>query len=261
MSGRQYFDYRNVIPGFVLILLIIGINFVPILRLLENPTFSDSFGAFLAFLSLFSGSAIGFLISQVHWHGWQKDFGIISHEEYEGSMKQFFKKFQIKSEIWTEKELIQRLRSKEKKYDEWKREIHTAVDYVSHYKADKKIQKMAERRWDIYHTLSATEDALWMGLAFGFIIRISYHLLFIRTFEINFDNALAIGQLVSLIVIIVLTIPLFIILKRQKKWLLKISAHLHKTRIIHSKLKEEKLEEIFPDLFNDTHFTKKTQNS
>ena len=177
-------------------------------------------------------------------------------------MKQFFKKFKLKSKIWTEEKFVQTLRSKDNKYDEWKRELHTAVDYVSHYKADKKILKMAERRWDIYHTLSSTENALWMGLLFGSIIRIFYHLLFVRTFEINFDNSLAKGQLVSLIVIIVIIILLFIILEMQKKWLLKISAHLHKTRIIHSNLKEDKLAEIFPDLYKDTLFTEKTtQNS
>lgn len=255
MPGRQYFDFRSIVPGFVFILLIIGINFVPILRLLENPAFSDSFGAFLAFLTLFSGSAIGFLISQIHWFGWQKDFGIVSHEEYKESMKQFFKKFNIKSEKWTEKKFVEILESKNNDYDEWKRELHTAVDYVSHYKADKKILKMAERRWDIYHTLSTTQNALWMALSSGFIIRLFYHLLFIRNFEINLMNPITASQLLSLTAITVLTIVLFLILRIQKKWLLKISAHLHKTRILHSNLKEEKLAEIFPDLFSDTLFT------
>lgn len=65
MSERQYFSLRYAIPGFAFILILIGINFVPLLKFLEEiPAFKDSFGAFLAFFSLFSGSAIGFLISQ-----------------------------------------------------------------------------------------------------------------------------------------------------------------------------------------------------
>ena len=105
MSDRQYFDFRSVVPGFVFILLLIGINFVPILKFLQNPAFSDFFGAFLAFLTLFSGSAIGFLISQIHWYGWQKGCGIISHKEYKESMKLFFDKYcesaKNKENLWT----------------------------------------------------------------------------------------------------------------------------------------------------------------
>lgn len=124
----------------------------------KKTAFSDSFGIFLAFLSLLGGSAIGFLISQVHWYRWQKNFGILSHTEYNQSFEQLFQKFDIDKEKW--EDYLAMINGKNQEYEDWKRKFHTAVDYISHYEADKKILKLAERRWDIYHILSATKTAI-----------------------------------------------------------------------------------------------------
>ena len=174
----------------------------------------------------------------MRWYNWQKDYGIVSHEVYNESLKKFFENFKINNNFWTKEKYVEILESKDGKYDDWKRELHTAVDYASHYEADEKILSMAERRWDMFHTLSATEISLGLGWLFGLIIRAVYQFLFVGTLKINLYNSLTQVQIGALIIIILLTLILLCMFEKQKKWLLTISAHLHKTRIINSKLKE-----------------------
>ena len=197
----------------------------------------------------------------MRWYNWQKDYGIVSHEVYNESLKKFFENFKINNNFWTKEKYVEILESKDGKYDDWKRELHTAVDYASHYEADEKILSMAERRWDMFHTLSATEISLGLGWLFGLIIRAVYQFLFVGTLKINLYNSLTQVQIGALIIIILLTLILLCMFEKQKKWLLTISAHLHKTRIINSKLKEPNWSKIFPELFREDPFTKKSSES
>ena len=197
----------------------------------------------------------------MRWYNWQKDYGIVSHEVYNESLKKFFENFKITNNFWTKEKYVEILESKDGKYDDWKRELHTAVDYASHYEADEKILSMAERRWDMFHTLSATEISLGLGWLFGLIIRAVYQFLFVGTLKINLYNSLTQVQIGALIIIILLTLILLCMFEKQKKWLLTISAHLHKTRIINSKLKEPNWSNIFPELFREDPFTKKSSES
>jgi len=87
MAERQYFSLRYAIPGYAFILLVIAINYVPLLNIL--PEFSEVFGAFLAFLSLFSGSAIGFLICQAWWWWFQGHAGIWGISEFKEARDEF----------------------------------------------------------------------------------------------------------------------------------------------------------------------------
>ncbi len=160
MAERQYFALRYAIPGYAFILILIGFNYVPLFNIMATAV-SDIFGAFLAFLSLFSGAAIGFLISQLWWWRWQKKFGILGCTGYDESITAFCKKYGlIKPE------------NDEKK----KRVFLTAVDYVSHSKVDKDTLILAERRWDMYHILSSSIYALCLSLAFGIAFRLYFQL-------------------------------------------------------------------------------------
>lgn len=83
MPEREYFSFRYAIPGYTFLLLVVLINYIPLLTILRATGAGQVFGAFLAFLSLFTGSAIGFLVSQFWWlyfsHG-DRIFGVNGYE-------------------------------------------------------------------------------------------------------------------------------------------------------------------------------------
>lgn len=149
---------------------------------------------------------------------------------------------------------------KNQEYEDRKRKFHTAVDYISHYEADKKILKLAERRWDIYHILSATKTAIWGGLIFGIILLVCYfvyNIVFVWENLQSFYPILWI-QIIALAIILSSAIILLWMLGNQIKWLLEISAYLHQTGIINSKLYEiENWKNIFPNLFPPVRTNKK----
>jgi hypothetical protein len=256
MSERQYFALRYAIPGFAFILLIIGLNFVPLLKFLEVTKFSDSFGAFLAFLTLFSGSAIGFLISQFWWLWWQHHFGILRVKQYKESLKAFLEKFEFR-----EKDLDLYLKSLTA---EEKRQFHTAVDYVSHYKAEKETLVIAERRWDMYHMLSATKIALFWGLLSGVVFRLYYQFVFVANFDWGYFipkgfDAVGWTEFLASFLIIGFAIALIIALCFQKGWILTISAALHEARIRESKVSAYHLRKVFPALFAEDNTGNETK--
>jgi hypothetical protein len=66
MADRDYFDLRYAIPGFTFLLIVFLINY----KLIENitsPSLISIGDIFLGFLTLLSGSAIGFLITQIYF--------------------------------------------------------------------------------------------------------------------------------------------------------------------------------------------------
>ena len=67
MSERSFFDWRTALPGYTFILIILGLNYSPLFEIFKSQGIQSTFGAILAFLTLVSGSAIGFLVSQVWW--------------------------------------------------------------------------------------------------------------------------------------------------------------------------------------------------
>lgn len=65
MSERAFFSLRHSIPGFTFIALIVSTNLAPIFGRLGGAEAGTEI--FVGFLSLFSGPAFGFLISQFWW--------------------------------------------------------------------------------------------------------------------------------------------------------------------------------------------------
>jgi hypothetical protein len=71
MPSKSFFDWRSALPGYVFILIIIGINYSPLLEILAAHEAQSIFGAILAFLTLLSGTSIGILVSQFWWNFYQ----------------------------------------------------------------------------------------------------------------------------------------------------------------------------------------------
>lgn len=68
MSERTYFSFRYAIPGYTFLAIILLINIEYFIEHMKQ--LSDSitlFGIILGFFTLLSGSAIGFIISQI-WY-------------------------------------------------------------------------------------------------------------------------------------------------------------------------------------------------
>jgi len=234
MSARQYFALRNTIPGYAFILIFIAINHVPLMEILQKPGFSDFFGAFLAFFYLLSGGAIGFLISQGWWWYWQGPAGILDEPDYKQAVVAFERKYYLVKP----------------KIDIEKRVFVAAMDYAVHAKIDestKTLLKVAERRWDMFHTLASTKFALGSGLVIALLTRGVYHLILWK-FTIPCPKA-SIIELLALTFISISAIALLYFLKNGKEWSRQSSASLHEALIRSSKITSIELGKAFPRLY------------
>ena len=234
MSERHYFDLRYTIPGFAFVLTIIATNHVPLLRILELGQVSEVFGAFLAFLSLFSGSAIGFLVTQAWWWYWQNHFGILEVDTYNQAVDAFCKKYEIKKPECNSKK---------------KREFITAIDYVMRSKIDESIKAIltaAERRWDMFHTLTSTYLALLSGLVIGLLSR--FLPLFLAYFSIPYIESSP-SELLFLLFLTGSVISLVYFMKKGAEWSRTFSASLIEALIRRSPIEQRDLEETFPRLY------------
>lgn len=156
MSEREYFSLRYAVPGFTFILIILGLNYSPLLSILRESGTTEVFGVFLSFLSLFAGSAIGFLVAQI-WYS-------------------YFHWRRIYSNVFKRLENI----AKEKLGFESKAEgkdkdvmLSAVLDHILLETHDEKYWKYCQRRWDVFHTLSCTLVSLILGVCLGLIMRIA----------------------------------------------------------------------------------------
>ena len=72
MTERDYFSLRYLAPGFGFILTVIGLNYLPVLQILNISgfgAFDNGIGILVSLISSLASSAIGFLISQF-WFLW-----------------------------------------------------------------------------------------------------------------------------------------------------------------------------------------------
>ena len=243
MSERQYFSLRYAIPGYTFILLVIVINYVPLLEILTTHGFESAFGVFLAFLSLLSGSAIGFLVSQFWWW-FQRKVGIFGVKQFEKTLRAFAKKYKLKKPPliqWNEDE---------------KRQLLAAFDYVSHSETREKILTLAQRRWDMYHLLASTFHTLWIGSAAGILCRIYYeYFLFLSEplYKIPFRDLISIllknVEPIVLASIFVSVAFFLFFLRKGRQWMITEYAAISEARIRSSDVKREDLRKAFPDLF------------
>lgn len=152
MTERVFFNLRNTAPGFTFILLLLAVNIKFLLKFFMNLNLPESLvtilGILLGFITLASGGAIGYLISQV-W--------------YFLSQKIWFDKLYVDSQI---SELL-----KKQKVKPDKEILLLFSDYLHHTWPKKEIRTYIERRWDLLNILGSTMVTIPLGLFYGYVIR------------------------------------------------------------------------------------------
>jgi len=237
MSTRGYFALRNAIPGYAFILIVIAINHVPLMEILQKPGFSEFFGAFLAFFYLLSGGAIGFLISQGWWWYWQRHAGILGDHEYDPAVNAFSALYEV--------DIPQNIRRR--------RMFVTAMDYVVHTKIrkdHKELLTLAERRWDMFHTLSSTLLALILGLETAIIMRFYFWIIPFREEIIVLTPENIVSS--EFLVLSLISISIFILVYLVDKgriWTRQMSADLDEAIIRRKPINKAKLRTVFPQLY------------
>jgi len=161
MSEREYFSLRYTVPGFVFILVVIGLNYSVILNIVTRQGMTDVSSIAVSILSLFASSAIGFLISQIWFSIFHKKriyAKILQKHGIEDAMKKSFG--------WNKD------KEKSKERDEI---MGTSVDYILNYvlKTDQcNLYRFFQRKIDLYHTMSSTWISLIIGLIVGLPLRV-----------------------------------------------------------------------------------------
>lgn len=160
MSNREYFSLRYAVPGFVFILVIIGINYNTFFQILTNEGMTDYFGVALSLFSLFAGSAIGFLISQI-WFA------------YFHYNRLYAKLAEPIEEIMEKKFGLIKKGDKEIKKIKKNRDIAfgASIDYLLLNMDKKNKWEFFQRKVDIYHVLSSALVSLLFGTVIGLILR------------------------------------------------------------------------------------------
>lgn len=164
MSSREYFSLRYAVPGFSLILVIIGLNFYPIFEILKESVTNNVIGIVLSFLSLFAGSAIGFIVAQI-WFAWFTGLKL--------DYKRVFKHFEKDVEThfgW----------APSNKVEDKDSTLSAVFDYMLLFEKDKNRWEYCQRKWDIYHIMSATLVSLIFGVGVGLILRVTLSLYFLE---------------------------------------------------------------------------------
>jgi len=175
MPERSYFSYRYAIPGYTFILLVMAINYVPlykILIILACHGIESTFGAFLGFISLLSGSALGFMISQFWWRWFQFRGGEFSSAP------------RATNALINKYKLIRCDKIEDKKEAAaCKEKVIPVSDYVMHSEREKQkgVFLYIERRWDMYHLLSTEFVTLIIGSFLGVFYRVLSHFLLFKS--------------------------------------------------------------------------------
>jgi hypothetical protein len=155
LSEREYFSIRYSVPGYVFILLVIAVNCFPLLRLATPLQLGTFFGAFLAFASLLTGSALGFLISQAWYLYYENRGGVFGIPKLKDLPNTAVKKLKVTA---TENADI-------------------VLDYLLNKKPKPELWRYLQRRIDMYNTLSCTGLSLVAGYSLGMLLRIYFCLL------------------------------------------------------------------------------------
>jgi len=162
MSERTFFAVRYALPGYTSILIALLVAYPKLEGFLTSnttPIDMTLISAFLAFFTLLSGTAIGFLVSQI-WY-------LVSNW--------FLHRRALR-------EAIEFLKDKYKLTEDPHHQM-VFLDHIVHL-AEKEIIAYTQRRFDLKHTLGSTLFATFIGALFGFIVRIDSF----RTDTIAFFN-------------------------------------------------------------------------
>jgi hypothetical protein len=219
MSEREYFSLKYAVPGFTLILIVGAINYIPLFRIFGEPSARGIPDLFLAVLTLFSGSALGFLVSQIWW------FRFAKYERHK-----FYEKF------------AHILKNKYNVAINDETKVITVFDHVVHHKEGKELSALASRRWDLYHLLSAIRISLLIGIVLGVIGRVYYE--FAVGFQLSLENAFHSGELLVLVIVLSSVIVLWILLDKLRQITKEEYERLAKIRIFYSPITREQLGKV-----------------
>ena len=247
MSERGYFEKRTAIPGYTFVLIVIAINYVPLLEILKTQQVPEVFGALLGFLALLGGSAIGFLVSQIWWWRWQK------------TGAQYYD--------WRDRSKLSRpIDALIKKYSLIKgraiadmKKVLAVYGYVVHFEMEKKgmkeVVRYTTRRWDLYHLHSSVRVTLFVAFLLGILSRFLFEIMdgrfkfsFLRN---DFQWTSAIPELVVLFLAFFAVIALHRLLEHAQDWIAPQYDALSCAVVNGSEISEERLRMVFPsEYFN-----------
>jgi len=154
MSERTFFSLRHTVPGYTFIFWIFLVNLesITFFFLYHRPTIDLSsniitlFGIVLGFLTLLSGAAIGFLVSQF-WY-------LIYWKVFSGRMANLYAG-----------ELIDN-------YEALDKEASILIfNYLVHSYKPKGIFTYIDRRWELLTIFGSTSIAVILGSIIGWIMR------------------------------------------------------------------------------------------
>jgi hypothetical protein len=245
MSQREFFSYRFAVPGYIFILFLLAINYVPLLTILKETGLDSAFGAFLAFLSLFTGSALGFMIAQFWWWWFNHKGRTFGLKKLEGAEKALINKYKPEIENAAETE---------------RKKWHILIfDYIilNGDKQGDKLWKYAERRWDIYHVLSSTCLALIISYIIGVFVRIYFEIFIFQSSVLTLINAFSWDFLsgsygaeffAQIFFLICMIISLAFVQKGREN-IIEEYSRIVEAVVHHSHIERERLRAIFPSCF------------
>ncbi len=175
MPEREYFSLRYAVPGYSFLLVVISVNIWPLILVLRGIQ-TDIFGAFLGFLSLFAGSAIGFLVSQFFYFRFDRNKTPFRIRELADLTDVLVKSTKVDKNL-------EKLKSS-------KDDIEAVTDFLFNISAEKNQQfvRYSERRWDMYLLMSSLLWSLGVGTFSAVAVRAYFEIVF-------FKNPLAMERL------------------------------------------------------------------
>lgn len=151
---RSYFSLRYALPGYTFLTIVLIMNIEFFIGIMPEPSYSiDFFGIILGFLSLLSGSAIGFIVSQP-W------YSFYNHLKRTNIIKKRRPHQRLNEIIEHIEELIIEPPDR-----------ISIMAYVLTYKIPEQITNYINRLNDMVNSLASTISAIITGLITGHIIR------------------------------------------------------------------------------------------
>ena len=151
MSERGYFSLRYALPGYTFLLFIFLINIKNLILSNTDINIITLVGILFGFITILSGSALGFIISQ---------FWYLVNNYYLKEPKRLKKREPYK-------ELLNKIDDIDEKHD-----LYTIMTYLLTSKTDKRILDYINRRRDLINSLASTGFAILLSEIVGYLIKI-----------------------------------------------------------------------------------------
>lgn len=142
LAERGFFSLRYALPGYTLILIGILLFIPEIQETISSSEQATLLTAFLAFLFLFSGQALGFLVSQV----WYLNFNHRIMGNY----------------LWMSEKSKMVTETYKLNPEKYRRTVF--FDYLYRLNINEQLKNIVERRYDLMHLTGSTLVSVFLGL-------------------------------------------------------------------------------------------------